>query len=225
MVRKWPQSELHYVGRYSQMPTLRNMPLAPQQQRLLQFVRERGVVRPRDLEEIGIARSQLVRLCDAGLIARRGRGLYAAADAKPLENDALVEVTRRVDGSVVCLLSALRFHGLTTQAPHEVWIAIGHKQRPPKIDCPPVRWARFSGKAHRHGVCVERVGKTGVPVYTPAKTVADCFKFRNKVGIDVAMESLRDCLEQRMATADQLWAAAEACRMQNVMRPYLEAVH
>ncbi len=122
---------------------------------------------------------------------------------------------------MVCLLSALRFHDLTTQAPHEVWMAIDVKARRPKEEILPLRIVRFSGEALTAGVGEHEVEGVGVKVYGPAKTVADCFKYRNKVGVDVAVEALRDCWRSRKATMDELWAAARICRMGNVMRPYL----
>ena len=195
-----------------------------QKQRLLEFVRQRGVVRPRDLDGIGVPREQLRRLCDAGLVERKGRGIYVSADAKPTENDTIAEASRRVPEGTVCLLSALRFHNLTTQAPYEVWIAIDRKDRLPNVDYPPIRFVRFSGEALSFGVEQKQVGNVCIHVYTPAKTVADCFKYRNKIGLDVAIEALRDCWSQKKATSDELWQAAKVCRMTNVMQPYMEAM-
>ncbi len=125
---------------------------------------------------------------------------------------------------MVCLLSALQNHHLTTQAPFEVWLAIAEKARLPKIEYPPLRVVRFSGPSLSFGIEEHEVDGVRVRVYSPAKTVADCFKYRNKIGLDVAIEALRDCLRQRKATRDELWSAAKVCRMSNVMRPYLEAV-
>lgn len=195
-----------------------------QKQRLLEFVHERGVVRPRDLDEISVPREQLRRLCDEGLVERRGRGIYVIADAKPTENDAIAEASRRVPEGVICLLSALRFHDLTTQAPYEVWIAIDRKDRLPRVEHPPIRIVRFSGEALSYGIEKREVRKVTIKVYSPAKTVADCFKYRNKIGLDVAIEALRDCWSQKKATSDQLWQAAKVCRMKNIMQPYMEAL-
>ncbi len=125
---------------------------------------------------------------------------------------------------IVCLLTALRFHGLTTQAPHEVWMAIPPKAWAPKVASPRVRLVRFSGAALTAMVDEHKIEGVPVRVYSPAKTVADCFKYRNKVGLDVAIEALRDCWRSRKATMDDLWAAARVCRMANVMRPYLESL-
>ncbi len=195
-----------------------------QKERVLEMARRVGVLRPRDLTAKGIPREHLRRLLQEGLLERTGRGLYLAAGAKPTPNHTLAEACKRVPHGIVCLLSALQFHELTTQAPFEIWLAIGAKARLPKVDYPPIRIARFSEKTLAFGVqehCVEGVA---VKVYTPAKTVADCFKYRNKIGLDVALEALRDCWKKRRATIDELSVAAEVCRVANVMRPYMESL-
>lgn len=193
-------------------------------ERILQLLNEMGVLRPRDLEVIGISGVYLNKLYAEGVLERPSRGLYVLADAEPSENRTIAEASKRVPRGVVCLLSALRFHELTTQSPFEVWLAIGEKARRPKIDYPPLRIVRFSGDALAFGIEEHKVEGVDVRVYSPAKTVADCFKYRNKIGLDVAIEALRDCLRQRKATMDELWDAAKVCRMSKVMRPYLEAV-
>lgn len=141
-----------------------------------------------------------------------------------MPNLTMAEASKRVPHGVVCLLSALRFHELTTQSPFEVWLAIGEKARLPKLDYPPLRTVRFSGDALAFGIEEHKAEGVDVRVYSPAKTVADCFKYRNKIGLDVAIEALRDCLRQRKATMDELWNAAKVCRMSKVMRPYLESI-
>lgn len=191
---------------------------------LLRLFQRVSVVRPRDLKRAGIARTYLNKLHAEGLLDRPGRGLYVLASGEPTEHRSYVEACRRVPRGVICLLSALRFHELTTQAPFEVWLAIDFKARLPRVESPPLRIMRFSGPALTFGVEKHRLEGVTVRVYSPAKTVADCFKYRNKVGIDVALEALRDCLKQRKGTIDELWQAAKHCRMTNVMRPYLEAV-
>ena len=193
-------------------------------EQVLALARRKGVLRPRDLDAPGIPREHLRRLHAEGLLLRPGRGLYVPADARPTENQSLVEACKRVPRGVVCLLSALQFHGLTTQAPFEVWMAVGARAWAPHVDYPPLRIVRFSGPALTYGVEEHRIGGVPVRVYGPAKTVADCFKFRNKIGLDVALEALRDCLRRRKATMDELWRAARVCRMTNVMRPYLESL-
>lgn len=193
-------------------------------ERILELLKESGILRPRDLEAIGISGVYLNKLYAEGLLERPSRGLYTLPDSEPSENRTIAEAGKRVPQGVVCLLSALRFHDLTTQAPFEVWLAIDEKARPPKIDYPPLRIVRFSGQALSYGIEEHEVDCVQVRIYSPAKTVADCFKYRNKIGLDVAIEALRDCIGQRKATIDELWAAARVCRMSNVIRPYLEAV-
>jgi len=153
-----------------------------------------------------------------------GRGLYVAEGSRVTEHHTLVEATKRVPHGVICLLSALRFHGLTTQSPHEVWMAIAHKARCPSADYPPLRIVHFSGEALSYGVKEKKLEGMIVRVFDPAKTVADCFKFRNKIGVDVALEALRDCYRRKKATMDELFMAARVCRVARVMQPYLESL-
>jgi predicted transcriptional regulator of viral defense system len=180
-----------------------------------------GTFRSRDA---GITRVALARLAKAGELERVGRGLYTGRNAKVTEHHTLVEAAVRVPHGVVCLLSALRFHKLTTQSPHEVWMAIDVKARKPVTDWPPLRIVRFSGAALTFGVEKQVIENIEVRITSREKTVADCFKYRNKVGLDVAIEALRDYLRSRRRSVDALMQAAAACRVNNVMRPYLEAM-
>jgi len=192
-------------------------------QQILEIVAEAGVLRPRDLDAHGIPRIYLSRLCERGLLDRVGRGLYVVPDADVSEHHTLAEAGKRVPHGVVCLLSALRFHGLTTQSPSEVWLAIANKAWRPQVDYPPLRFVRFSERTLEAGVEEHSIEGVLVRIYNPAKTVADCFKYRNKIGLDVALEALRDCRRQRRCTNDELWHYAKICRVANVMRPYMEA--
>ena len=196
----------------------------PGKDRLLALARQAGVLRPRDLDAEGIPREYLRRLLDEGLLDHPGRGIYVAAGLKPTPNHSLAEACKRVPHGTVCLLSALQFHELTTQAPFEVWLAIAEKARLPKVDYPPLRIVRFSGAALEDGIEEHRIEGVLVRFYSLAKTVADCFKYRNKIGLDVALEALRDCWKKRRATMDELWEAAKVCRVTNVIRPYLESL-
>ncbi len=189
---------------------------------LTKLARKKHVLRARDLDAIGIPRNYLLRLVHCGTLERIGRGLYAIPNAEITEHQSLLEAAPRVPKGVICLLSALRFHGLTTQAPFEIWMAIDRKAWKPKISSPLLRIARFSGQAFTFGISVQTVGGTRLRVYNPAKTVADCFKYRHKIGLDVALEALRDCYRQKKATIDQIWKAAKVCRVSNVIRPYME---
>jgi predicted transcriptional regulator of viral defense system len=199
------------------------MPTSRKEQ-VLALVRQMGVLRPRDLAAAGIPRIYLRRLHADGLLDNPERGLYLLADAQPTEHHSLAEACKRVPHGVVCLLSALQFHGLTTQAPFEVWLGIAASARRPKVQFPPLRVVRFSGTALTYGVEEHAVEGVPIKVYSPAKTVADCFKYRNKVGLDVALEALRDCWRQRRATMDELYRAALVCRVGQVIRPYLESL-
>jgi predicted transcriptional regulator of viral defense system len=140
------------------------------------------------------------------------------------ESISLAEVAKRIPNAAVCLISALQFHNLTTQIAPRVWIAIENKKWEPTFDYPPLGIVRLTGRAFSFGVEVHEVNRITVKIYSPAKTVADCFKFRNKIGLDVAMEALRETWRSRRATIDELWEAAKVCRIANVMRPYLEAI-
>lgn len=188
------------------------------------LLRRAGTARSRDLVAAGITRSQLSRMVVAGQLVRVARGLYAMPGYQISEHGALVAVVKRAPGVVFCLLTALRIHDLTTQAPFEVWIAIGNKDHPPRLDYPPLRTVHFSDAALSAGVETRRVDGAKVQVTSVAKTVADCFKFRNKIGLDVALEALREARRARKASADELWRYAKINRVTNVMRPYLEAV-
>ena len=140
------------------------------------------------------------------------------------EHISLLEVSRKVPKAVICLLSAFSFHEIGTQVPNEVWIAIDVKAWTPRITSPIVRIIRFSGDALHFGVQEKQVTGGKIRVFSPAKTVADCFKFRHKIGMDVAMEALRDCYRQEKASMNELFEAAKVCRVANVMRPYLESL-
>jgi predicted transcriptional regulator of viral defense system len=194
------------------------------QEKVLALVRKKGILRPKDLDKYRIARVNLSRLCEKQLLERKVRGLYAIPGTEFGNEDDITEICRRVPRGVIALISALEYHQLTTQIAHAVWIAIDHKARAPKIDYPPIRIVRFSKQALTFGVQIKKHKQTRIRVYSPAKTVADCFRFRNKIGLDVAIEALRDCRKKKAATMDQLWDAAKVCHMTTVMKPYLEAV-
>jgi len=193
-------------------------------QKILGLTRRLGLIRPRDVEAEGIPREYLYRLCADGALTRVGRGLYALPDTLTSEAITLAEVAKRVPNAVICLISALQSHNLTTQIPHKIWIAIENKRWEPKFDNPPIELVRLTGGAFSFGVEEHEVNQVPVKVYGAAKTVADCFKFRNKIGLDVAIEALRETWRSKKATMDELWEAAKVCRVANVMRLYLEAM-
>lgn len=183
-----------------------------------------GVVRSRDLEEVGLRRSQLRRLVERGEIERVGRGLYALPGASATEHSDLVRAAKLVPGGVICLLSALRFHGLTTQNPFEVWLAIDRKAWRPRIDHPPLRLVFMSGPALTDGVERHVIEGVKVQVFSAAKTVADCFKFRNRIGTDVAVEALREYRRRFPKRLHDVLRYAEVDRVARVIQPYLESV-
>lgn len=193
-------------------------------ERLIELARSRGLIRPCDLAPFGIPRVSLTRAVRRGLLERIGRGLYGLPGREVSAHGLLAEVARRVPKGVVCLLSALRFHGLTTQAPFEVWLAIENKALAPKLDYPPLRIVRFSGKAFTEGVEEHVVDRVTIRITGVAKTVADCFKYRNKIGLDVALEALREVWHERRMSSDDIWRYAKVCRVANVMRPYLDSL-
>ena len=185
---------------------------------------EIGVLRARDLASKGIPRAVLKRLCNQGELIRTGRGLYVSAIGGITENHSLAAVARQVPKGVICLLSALRFHGLTTQLPPDVWLAIPSQARRPKGAAASIRPVHFSGKALTAGVEEHLVEKVAVRIYGPAKTVADCFKFRNSIGTDVAIEALREFLRQSPQKTEALLRHARVDRVERVIRPYLESL-
>jgi predicted transcriptional regulator of viral defense system len=193
-------------------------------QKIVEIVKKIGVLRPRDLKTHGIDRKYLNLLCNQGILKRVSRGLYISADAEISPNFGLVQAAKWIPHGVVCLLSALQFHNIGTQSPFEVWLAIDHKAWRPQIDYPPIRIIRFSGKALTEGIEEHKIEGVSVKIYNPAKTVADCFKYRNKIGLDVALEALRDCRENKKCTNAELWKYAKICRVTKIMEPYLEAI-
>jgi predicted transcriptional regulator of viral defense system len=191
---------------------------------ILELARSKGILRTRDVDIAGASRALLASLTDEGRLLKLGRGLYTLPDRSASEYESFAEVATRSESGVLCLLSALRFHDLTTQQSSNVWLAIPHKARAPRFDYPPLRIVRMSGPAMSEGIEIADLAGAQVRVFSVAKTVADCFKFRNKIGLDVALEALREAWNGKRATMDELWRYAEICRVANVMRPYLETV-
>ena len=200
------------------------MPSTTDRVRTLKLARRRQGVTARDLAAAGIHRQVLSRLVESGEIERVVRGVYRLPKHPLTENHGLAMASAVVPHGVICLLSALQFHGIGTQLPSEVWIAIDRRARRPALKYPPLRVVRYSGAALTEGVESHRIEGQTVRVYNVAKTVADCFKYRNKIGLDVALEALREARRAKQASADALWRYAKINRVANVMRPYLEAV-
>ena len=193
-------------------------------QRVLQLVRKNGWLRASDLADAGVPRAVLARMAASGQLERAARGLYRLPDSGSSEHEGLVTVASKVPQAVVCLLSALQFHGLTTQLPWQVWFAMPRGSHVPRLEYPPIRMVQFTGEAYTQGIETHECDGVKLHVYSVAKTVADCFKHRNKIGMDVALEALKDARAQGRASFDDLWRCAKVCRVSNVMRPYMEAV-
>ena len=194
------------------------------QERILQLARKRGLIRAKDVESIGLHTQTLTRLVRKGQLERVARGLYRVPDYDLSEHHGLVLASVAAPSGVICLLSALQFHRIGTQLPHEVWIALDRRTRKPAIEYPPIRIVRFSGEALTAGIEEHVLEGHTVRVYNVAKTLADCFKYRNKIGLDVALEALNEAWRDRRFTMDELEHYARICRVSKVMRPYLEAV-
>jgi len=193
-------------------------------EKALDIVRERQIIRPKDLDELGIPRKYLERLAKKGFVKRISRGLYEYAERQPTEKATIAEVCKKIPHGIVCLLSALQIYQVTTQQSHDVWIALESYARRPKAKGLPVRYIHMSGHALTEGVAIIEIEQVQVRVYNLAKTVADCFKFRSIVGLDVAIEALRECRRKKLVRSDDLWRYAKICRVSKVMRPYLEAI-
>ena len=191
---------------------------------VLDLARDRGIISASELDQFDLPRRYLSRLHDRGDLVRVDRGLYSLPDRELTEHHDLAIVGKRVPKGVICLLSALRFHNLTTQAPFEVWVALSAEVWQPILDAVPLRTVRMSGDTLTAGVAEHVVEKIPVRVFVPAKTVVDCFRFRNQVGLDVALEALREFRQARVGSMDQLWHFARICHVQTVIRPYLEAI-
>lgn len=191
---------------------------------ILKLAKIQGIIQVRDLRERGIHPEYLRRLYEKGHLIKLARGQYALPDTNISEHHSLVVVAKAVPGAVVCLASALSFHNIGTQMPYQVWIAVERRSATPRIKNPAIRLFRFSGAAYTEGIEKHIIEGVEVKVYNPAKTVADCFKYRNKIGLDVAIEALRDGWQQRRFSMDELWKYSKICRVANVMKPYLESL-
>jgi len=193
-------------------------------QKLLDYVRKNSIIRACELDDLGISRVYLTRLVRDGRLERISRGLYQRPESDITRHFTLIQAAKRVPSGVICLLSALSFHDFTTQLPHQVWIAIERGKWESGIRDLPLRFFEFSGKAFHEGIETHTVQGVDIRVYHPAKTVTDCFKYRNKIGLDVALEALREGQRARKCTNEELWHYAKVCRVANIMRPYLEAM-
>lgn len=198
--------------------------MSKQSQYVTAIVEKQKLVRSKDLKEHSVSRSHLWNLAKVGKIERVGHGLYRAKNAPISAHETLLEVAKRVPAGVLCLSSALRYHELTTESPFEIWLAIERDMWTPKMEFPPLRVVHFSPDTFKFGVETHSEDGGSFRVYSPAKTVADCFKFRSKIGMETAIEALRSAYKEKKASIDEISRAAKVCRVVNVMRPYMESL-
>ena len=191
---------------------------------IIKIANKKKILRAKDITAVGIPSMYLTRMVESGELERVGRGLYVLPNHEFTEKQSQLEVQKLVPKGVMCLLTALMFHDLTTQSPWEIWLAVEKGDWIPQSSPTKLRVFRISGVAFHEGIETHEINGVPLRVYNPAKTVADCFKFRNKIGLDVALEALRDTWRQKKATMDEFWHYAKVCRVSNVMRPYLESL-
>lgn len=195
-----------------------------QRERLIELFKSTPILKSRDIAKHDIDAKTVQRMVESGEVQRIARGIYARPDLEPGSHHSLVEAQMIVGNGVACLLSALSFHEIGTQTPRRVWIAVSRGARPPKVTEHPIKVVTFSGEAFSAGIEEHQIEGFIVRVYSAAKTVADCFKYRNKIGTDVAVEALREALQTRKTNANEILHYADICRVRNVMMPYLESV-
>ena len=188
------------------------------------FKKHGGILRTTQAIEAGIHPATLYDMRDSGALEVVSRGVYRLADSPPLSNPDLVTVATRIPGGVICLISALAFHELTTQIPHDVHVALPRGAEEPRLDHPPIKTYRFTGPAFTEGVETQKLDGIGVRIYNPEKTLADCFKFRNQLGLDTVVEAVRFYRERRNIRVDDLMRYAGICRVKKIIRPYIEAI-
>lgn len=187
------------------------------------FDKER-IIRASSLREAGFHAQLITDMIRNGEIIRLGRGVYSLPDGNNTETSDYEILSHVVPKGIICLVSALRFHGLTDENPHMISLALEHGYHPPKIDYPPAQFFIFSGQAYSHGIEVHNSNDAELKVYSIAKTIADCFKYRNKIGIDVAVTALREAAQKNVLDYNALWTSAKICRITKIIRPYMEAV-
>lgn len=190
-------------------------------EKVMEAARNQSVFRASDVQDATDPRSTLRRMTAEGEIVRVGRGLYALPNAEVSANHSFVEATKRYPGGVICLTSALFFHGIGTQMPYETWMMRPDRKVTPNREFP-IRFVYCTGAAFSYGIEKHRIGGTEVSIYSPAKTIADCFKYRNKIGLDVATEALQEGWRAKRFTMDELWQSAKVCRVQSIIQPYVE---
>jgi predicted transcriptional regulator of viral defense system len=188
------------------------------------FKQHGGILRTTNAIRSGIHPDTLYRMRDSGTLEVVSRGVYRLTGNPPIGNPDLVTVATRVSSGVICLISALAFHEITTQIPHEVHLALPQGAQEPRLDYPPIKTYRFAGKSYSEGVQIHAFDNVKIRIYSPEKTIADCFKFRNKIGLDTAVEAVRFYRERKRIQIDELMRFATICRVDKIIRPYLEAL-
>ena len=194
------------------------------EEQVLKLAKSQGLITAKDIESIGISRNYLYKLCSEGKLTRSSRGIYMYPDMPITENHSLIEISKKNPNAVICLISALYYYKITTQIPHEIWVAIKKDTRKTKFDYPPVRYTVLSGKSYSYGITENNIDGHKVKFYSLAKTIADCFKLRNQIGIDIALEALKESIQSKQVTIDELTEAAKINRVLNIMLPYMEAI-
>ena len=194
------------------------------EKQIVQLLKKHGTLRWRDFVEMQIPSIVLSRMVKQGALERVARGLYRKPNTQMSEREEMVNVALRVPRAVFCLFTALQFYELTTQLPRDIWIAMPHGSRKPKIAYPPIEIIRLTGKTYSEGINTVVCDQVPLKIYSPAKTIVDCFKFRNKIGLDIALEALKDALQKRLATYDEIYYFAKIERLVKIILPYLEAV-
>lgn len=195
-----------------------------QKQKALKLLKKSGIARSSELTEKGVARVTVARLVAENKIEKIGHGLYCLPETAFTEKENLILISARYPKAVFCLLTALQIHELTTQLPRKVWIAMPKGSHAPQIDHPPIKMVQYSGSSYSEGIDIITTDKFKIRVYNPAKTIADCFKHRNKIGLDVAIEALKEAYQKNKFSIDEIWHYAKVCRVANIMRPYIEAM-
>lgn len=191
---------------------------------VIDLAKKLGTIRIKDLLDRGIHPEFARRLVRKDILARSGRGLYTLTGSEITEHHDFALVAKRLPKGVICLTSALLFHGIGTQLPRKIWLALEKGSAQPRLSYPPISVIRLSGASFSEGIDIHEIEAVPVRIYNPAKTVVDCFKFRNRIGLEAAIEAVRECLHARKATSDEIYHYAKICRVWNVMKPYLEAL-
>lgn len=194
------------------------------EKQIVRLLKKHGTFRWRDFIEMQIPSIVLSRMVKEGTLVRVARGLYRKPNTPMSEREEMVNVALRVPRAVFCLFTALQFYELTTQLPRDIWIAMPHGSRKPKIAYPPIEMIRLTGKTYSEGINTVVCDQVPLKIYCPAKTIVDCFKFRNKIGLDIAIEALKDALQKRLVTYDEVYYFAKMERLKKIILPYLEAI-